>query len=545
MAKNEEVLLTEKEVWDVVKFANAMSDMFGKAYLSPAMINSRMKDLNLNPKAATEALLNTAMQDPKGNEEQLRQFSQNFELSSMVYKRLLTYLSNMLAFDITYTNNGEKEDYSKPRFQRDSKSIEKFLDDFDYKKEFRIVVREMLRNDAYFGIFRKAGEKHVLQELPVDYCKITGRWSNGFLFSFNLHWFIQPGVDINMYPDFFKEKYNEYFNKAEKREYNPTLSPEARGDSSWGYWVDIPTDIGVCFKLTPELATQLPYFTPLFSDLVLQSLMRNLQKNVNMANASKLIMGQVPLLDRDVKATVKDTIAISPDLLGKFMALVKTALSDSVNIASAPLEDLQEIEFEANNDLYDKYLRTALASSGINTNLIFSSDIKPNVIETQLSLNVDEQMMSSTYEQFEDFMNYFANKETEYFKYSFRFEGTNFDVNRDKRLDYAMRLFDKGIVLPQKIAAAIGIKPHHLRRHMIETDATNFMDLLKPPSVEMTKQMQDVLPQPEPNPALPNNQSQSTEEVKRGRPQSSETELGEEGSQTRATGSNISKGGEV
>lgn len=543
MAENQENILTEQEVWDVVKFANAMSDMFGRAYLSPAMINSRMKDLNLNPKQATEALLAKAMENPKENEEQLRQFSQNFELSSMVYKRMLQYLSNMLAFDITYTNDGEKEDYSKPRFERDKKSIEEFLDNFDYKKEFRIVIREMLRNDAYFGVFRKLKDKYILQELPPEYCKITGRWSHGFLFSFDMNWFTQTGVDVNMYPDFFKQKYKESYEKYKGDSYMPSLPPEARGMSSWSDWVDIPTDIGVVFKLTPELATLLPYFTPLFNDLVLQNLMRNLQKNVNMANASKLIMGQVPLLDRDIKATVKDSIAISPDLLGKFMALVKTALSDSVNIASAPLEDLQEIEFEANNELYDKYLRTALASSGINTNLIFSSDVKPNVIETQLSLNVDEQMMASTYEQFEDFMNYFANKETSYFKYLFRFEGTQFDVNRDKRLDYAMRLFDKGIVLPQKIAAAIGMKPHHLRRHMLETDATNFMDLLKPPSVSMTKQMQDVLPQPEPNPALPDNKPK--EEAKRGRPQSSQTELGEEGAQTRSTGANISRGGEV
>lgn len=542
MAENQENIVSEQEVWDVIRFANAMSDMFGKAYLSPAMINARMKDLNLNPKQATETLLNRAMENPKENEEQLRQFSQNFELSSMVYKRLLQYLSNMLAFDITYTNNGKKEDYSKPRFERDMESIEDFLDNFDYKKEFRIVIREMLRNDAYFGAFRKLKNKYVLQELPAEYCKITGRWENGFLFSFDMDWFTQPGVDINMYPDFFKQKYKESYEKYKEGGYIPSISPELRGKSSWLDWVDVPTDVGVCFKLTPELATLLPYFTPLFNDLVLQNLMRNLQKNVNMANASKLIMGQVPLLDRDIKATVKDSIAISPDLLGKFMALVKTALSEAVSVASAPLEDLQEIEFEANNDLYDKYLRTALASSGINTNLIFSSDVKPNAIETQLSLNVDEQMMSSTYEQFEDFMNYFANKETDYFKYSFRFEGTNFDVNRDKRLDYAMRLFDKGIVLPQKIAAAIGMKPHHLKRHMIETDATDFMDLLKPPSVSMTKQMQDVLPQPQPNPPTA---SGPVEEAKRGRPQSDLNDLGEEGMKTRETGANISRGGEV
>lgn len=551
---NEEILLEESEVWDIIEFARALgSGPFGyNNYITTDMINARMKDISLNPVQADITTLATAMSNPKESEDTLRSFSQDFELQSMVYKRLITYLSNMLAFDITYTSDAKAEDYTKPRYTKDLELVEKFLDSFEYKKEFRIVIREMLRNDTYFGCFRDLGDRYVLQELPPEYCKITGRWENGFLFSFNMYWFWQSGVDINMYPEFFREQYkNMLENKKEAKNYQPFLSPELRGRTGWSDWIDVPVDIGVCFKLSPELATNLPYFSPLFNDLVLQPLMRNLQKNLNMAAASRMITGEVPLLNKEIKATVKDSIAISPDLLGKFMALVKSAISDSIKVASAPLQNIKGIEFESDNDMYDSYLRTALASSGINTNLIFSSNIKPNAIETQLSLNVDEQMMSALYEQFEDFINYRLSKVTKYFKFIVSFEGTDFSTDRDKRFERAMSLFDKGIILEQKIAASLGMKPAQLRRHMEQSAASDFVSKLTPPShiqqLEIIKETAEQQAQTMNNPMnMPKPQSKSeTSQSGAGRPRKSISELGEEGMRTRETGQNVAKGGKI
>jgi len=541
--KEEKILLTETEVWDVIKFARSL---YGYSYLSPSLINARMKDINLNPREATDNLLEQAMKNPKSNEGLLREFSQNFELTSMVYKRLLQYLSNMLAFDITYICDvdTEKNEYNKPRYKSDTKIVEKFLDKFDYKKEFRIVIREMLRNDAYFGLFRDLGDKYILQELPPDYCKITGRWSRGFLFSFNMDWFDQAGVDINMYPPFFKKKLNEINKKRKTSTYKPSIYPEKRGRVFWNNWVDIPTDIGVCFKLSPELVTKLPYFVPLFSDLILQPLMRKLQKNTNMAAASKIIMGEVPLLNKEIKATVRDSFAISPDLLGKFLYIVKAAISDAIKVGAVPLNNIRSMDFKGDNNLYDSYIRTALATSGINTNLIFSSSIKPNAIETQLSLDVDEQMMEAIYPQFDDFMDYFINKKTKHFEFYFVFEGTEFSTNRKKRFDTAMALFNQGIILEQKIAASLGMKPHHLRRHLERAKETKFMELLMPPSVETQKQLQEFMPQQ----LYPGQQPQQTtenEKKDKGRPKKDISEISEEGAQTRATGANIGRGGDI
>lgn len=541
----DETLLTPEEVWSVVEFARYLNGY--TSFISPDSINARMKQINLNPIASTEALLSAAMRDPKNSEETLRGMSQFFELTTMVYKRLISYSANMLSFDITYTSNAKSGDYMLPKYKKDLDIVESFLDKFEYRSEFRAAVREMLRNDAYFAAFFDLGDKYILQELPSNYCKITGRWEGGLLFSFDFSWFDQPGVDIDTYPVWFKKKYVE-LNKKRKElndsssTYKPSLPLEKRGSSYYMTWVDVPPEVGVCFKFSPELATRLPYFTPLFNDLILQPAVRALQQNMNMAEASKMIVGEVPLLNKEAKATVRDSIAISPDLLGKFLALVKSGISDAVKIAAAPLENFKAIDFDGNNEMYDKYVRTTLALSGVNTNLIFSSNIKPNVIETQLSLNVDEQLMCTLYEQFEEYLGYQINLRTKYYKFRFVFEGTDFSVNRDSRFEKAMSLFDKGIVLPQKIAAALRMKPSELRKQMEEAKATGFMDMLTPPSLMQQKELAKIGNESTEN-KIGEIQPDKKEGV--GRPQKEITDLTDEGSNTRAGGQNIARGGSV
>lgn len=550
MAKNKkenDVLLSESEVWDILQFARAYNPYFLSGY-SPELTSQIMKSISYNPMQATEKSLEKSMVDPRNNEEALQYFSQDFELQSMVYKRLLSYLANIPSFDITYTSDVESKNYKTPRYKRDLKEVEDFLDNFDYKNEFRIVTKQLLRNDVFFGCLREVENSYIIQELPTQYCKITGRWAHGYLFSFNMQYFLNPGTDIHGYPEFFQKKYKELFIDSDSENtntYKPWLSSEKRGLSSWAYWVDVPVHVGTAFKLTQELAVRLPYFTPLFSDLVLQTAMRNLQKDSNLASASKMIIGEVPMLKGDTKATVRDSIAISPKLLGEFMSIVKSSISDSIRMASAPLENMQAISFDTNNDMYDKYLKTALSSSGVNTNLIFSSDLKPNVTETQLSLNVDEQLMTSLYSQFEGFLNYYVGKKTNTYRFKFKFEGTNFYTDRTTRFNNAMKLFNVGIVLPQKIAASIGMKPADLRRHMEESKANNFMDDLMQPSVAQAEKLNDVLPQPSSQPSSLEIDKKAGTGDSRGRPRKNDMEISEEGSATREKGSNISRGGQV
>lgn len=519
--------LTEEQVYDVLRFAREISG-YGNA-ITPMLLNQRMQDINLNPVKAEEDSLTSALLDPKSNEEQLQNFSQSFELQSQSYKRILGYLSNMPLwnFDITCINY-EKGDANTSKFKKDYKLVQSFFDRFDIKKEFGLAFREMLRNETFFCSPRfDIEDKPILQELPSsnNYSKITGRWSYGLLMSFNLLWFMIPGVDLRLYSPFFKKKFNEFM-KANSQGYNPALSVDNRGNSSWVYWYDLPVSEGWVFKMTPEISSRVPYFSPLFKDLIQQDTMRNLQKNINMAQAVKLIAGEVPLL-KEGKANVADMIAIKSETLGKFLALLKGALSEAIKVGAAPLENLQALEWSENNTMYQTFLRTSVASSGINSNLVFNSDQKPNALESQLSVNVDESIIHAVYPQFNDFLNYWINKETKHFKFKASLYGTDFFTSRAEEFDRMTMLMDKGIVIPSKIANSLGMSVFDLERQIQFAKDSEFVDNLTPilSAFNTPKELQG--------------------DGAAGRPQKSASKLGESGAQTRDTGSNIEKGGKV
>jgi len=531
MAKTKNIVeepleLSEEEIWDIVKFSQGLSG--GGMYLSPYQISQRMKDVNLNPLQATEDELTKALANVKNSEISLQSFSQDFEIQSQLYKRILLYLQNLLSFDLSYECiNAKAKDYTTPKYQKDLDIVKEFFDRFDYVKEFRSVVGELLRNEAYFSCVRFDGEQIVLQELPAspDYTMITGRWGYGLLFSFNMHWFIQPGVSIDMYPKFFSEKYSETFkSKSSPQTYHPELPPELRGNSYWVDWQDIPvgTDpYGWCFKMNPTLSNRHPFFAGLFLDLIQQPLMRALQKNINMTAAARLLLGQVGKL-KDPTVKEKNQFDISPELLGKFLALVKSAISDSIKVAAAPLEQMQAISFTSENQVYPTFLRNAVAASGVNANLIFTNENRVNLLETQLSVNSDEQLMTALYSQFNAFLNYHINRLTKHFKFKFEFEGTQFFNNRQQRMEFQTTLMSNGIVLPGKIAAAMGMRPQTLIRMIEESKAMGFTDMLTP--------------------IIPGAQLSGAEGV--GRPVKKDGDLSDSGAQTRETGGNLPRGGE-
>ena len=109
------------------------------------------------------------------------------ELNSMLYRRILLYFSGLMSFDWNYvcTNISNPKEYSSPAFKKDLSLVSEFFDKFNVKQEFRVAMKQMLRQEAFYSIFRDDGEKYILQELPQIYSKITGRWDFGLVYDFN------------------------------------------------------------------------------------------------------------------------------------------------------------------------------------------------------------------------------------------------------------------------------------------------------------------------------------------------------------------------
>lgn len=516
--------LTTEQVWNVLEFAKSYTSgmMGGQGIFTPDLLSSRMKDISFSPMELSENEIVEALKNPKNNEATIRSIVEYLEITSMSFRRIVSYQHSQLAFDLTWTVDAEQKDYSKSTFKKEQKQIYDFIDNFNYKSDFRIALKQMLRNEVFICTPRQQGKKLVLQELPIDRCKITGRWDYGLLIDFDFTYFLQPGVSLDMYHPWFKQRFYEVFN-GDYKKYDPSLPINRRGENQFAMWVSVEPQYAWCFKFDPSIVTQIPYYSSLVPEFMSQAYVRSLQKSQYTLSASKILFGAVPLL-KDQKTTLKDALAISPEVAGKFLALVKSALGDAIKVATAPMEDADLFSVDSDNDQYSSYLQTAVSSSGVNTPLVFSGKQKANALESQLSWFSDYLIMDKVYPQFNNFMNFFGNKVVSNYKWSFEFEGSDYYLDRDRRLDDALSLADRGIVLPQKISAAIGMPYHKMLRMLDESDATGFVDRLKP--IQMASQM-------------------SAEAQEKGRPQKKNSELSDSGMETRDSGSNLEKGGNV
>ena len=157
MTDDRKDLLSEGEVWDVLEFAKNSSPYYNN-YFTPDLVNSAMKDVNMNPLVADQAKIEKALSDPKNSEEQLIGYSQYFELIDMIYKRSLYYMGNMLSFDYTYVPiNATVKDLKKDTYKKDEERLHEFFDKFNVKKEFTTVTRQLMRQETFYSIFRDDG----------------------------------------------------------------------------------------------------------------------------------------------------------------------------------------------------------------------------------------------------------------------------------------------------------------------------------------------------------------------------------------------------
>jgi len=487
--KNNEELSTD-ELYDVLSFAKQMYNYNG--IFTPDLVNAKMKDINLNPIAATEEGINTALLNPKSNERNLQGYSEYFQLTNMLYKRTLEYLDGMLSFDYTYSckNAFTPADYKSKAYKDDIKILNDFLDRFEVKKEFKKVMKNLVSQEIMYTVLRTDGDLYTLQELPSEYCKITGRWDYGLLFDFNMMWFInQPAVDINMYPKVFKK----YYKRVIDSKNNGYLPSNLKRDSEWIYWVQTNPEDGLwSFKFRPEQITQIPFLAPLFPDLSQLPLMRSLQRNKSIMEASRLIVGIIPLLKDNKSGNVKDMLAISPETAGKFANLMRNGLSEAFKVGIAPFESVEAPDFKiSDHSIMNDYNKNTVSMTGINSRMIYSND-RQNAEETRNSIGVDEYMLYYIYPYFNNFMEFHINQRTKKYKFKFNFEGTEFPQNRQIRFDNVIALADKGIILPQKFAAAIGMEYKDFERQRMEAGANSWVDSLTPILTSFTMSGKDL-----------------------------------------------------
>lgn len=473
--------ISRSDVQDIIDFSSGLMAMDG--FYSPFLSNQLLTNLNNNPRLPSAESVKKALNDYKNSGEELQGFVEFASSFDMIFKRTLYSYANALSFDLQVTckNAYTESDYQSDEYKKDRQTVDNFLTNFDYKKEFYNVLLNVLKRDTYFTWFRKTKTgnrgkmKFVLQIMPQDYCMLTGYFEKGLLWSLNILYYMQPGVDLNGFDPSITKTYLRALETIDS--YVPSAPLNDR-KGSYAMWADVsPLDGAWAWKFDTSSFANNPFLSPYVANVLRSDEIGELQYNKDLIAASGILAGEIKLFDSAKSGTKANQFAIDPKTLGTFMSLVKKGLQSTIKAVAVPLENIKFFQFEDKNP--NSYTNELTTTAGIGTGIsrvIYSSDKMSNA-ELEAALNEVYQTMKPMYAQFNNFLDFYVNQMTSKYKFKFEFVGSNYQFERDARFDKMMKMADKGLVLNSSAwASAVGMNPVTFDRMLAESKYTGWID---------------------------------------------------------------------
>lgn len=471
MAEDVRDSLTEEQANWLKEVAVAFSDtLIGNTLFTPQLLHRNLVNLNNNPDVPDYDKLVKALKDAKHSTRTLQGYQEWMEMAEITFKRLLEYYSNILAFDLSYTcvNVKEKSEYDTPKYKKDKKKVEDFLINFNYKKEFLKVVRQMMRTETGYYWLRNnkdaSNPQYTLQLMPQEYCLTTGAWEKGYLYDFDMNYFLQTGVDINGYDDVFKEIMNQMYGEGQTiYDYNPSNKFDNR-TGKFAFWTQtsplymhngLPSGAWM-FKLDDSNFNDVPFLSSLMRDAIMNIPTRKLQYDKDALGAYAYLIGEIKML----KSNEPNATAFDPVRLGTLLQIVKQALDKHIVVGAMPSEENKMYQYKDENaTMAETQYKTTLATGASASRILYSSD-KMSQEEVRNAILADYNVMKKVYTQFNNFLDFYVNTLTKHYKFKFMLDGSSYGFEREWRKEGIMKLAQTGIVLNETaFASAFGYDP--------------------------------------------------------------------------------------
>ncbi|MDR2277363.1 MAG: hypothetical protein LBE23_05850 [Vagococcus sp.] len=509
---------------DYAKAFNSQKYTGNMYMLSPQLLNSGLKDMNMLSSVFNTDQIKRMVMQPHEYEQELRKLS-FYDFNTIgIYKQIINLWSKLLTFDwnpIPYTVDGKpisSSDFHSEAYKSDYAELCKFFNNFKEKDEFSKVLWNLCMYDTYYTSYREYEDHIYLQELPSSHCMIDSDSYLGYLFSLDLSYFMNNGVDINAYSPKIKQLFNQAINNS-KMNYRPDM-PNRNG--KWVNWTTMMPDDAYVFKFNRQFAGSVP---PLLSSMIDYSKIdkyKELEDTKKQLEAYKVIFATVPRLTGNKTGNRTDDFAISATALGEFVAAVKETLGASVDFKAAPLEDFKAFDFspsanEAN--LLNTELKNIMLQAGTTDALSMTGTV--NMASADIYKTFTSSVIEDLYGQFSNFCEYHINKNCKKFKWRIEFLGTKFD--RKDRIKQADNDLQYGIITPN-IYSSRGIKFTDAQNITNMMYTMGYPEFMKPVKTASTMSSKD-------------------KENSSGRDLKDESDLSDSGAQTRNADSNTNTKG--
>jgi len=390
---------------------------------NPFIQNRRIKNSSFTPEYFDEEALAAALRRPEESEDILRAMSAWLYYTNYVYQTLVKLDRDTPRFNYTYLPLYiDNQDDNK--MKADSIFIDKLLKKFKVNETFKTIANQVSIEGKCSYLVRTSFDKKnpdflILQKLDPKHVKITGFSSiQKFTVSFDFAIFCQPGYNIDLYPQFFKDTYNKMVEEGfmvpdqyggKKLNINANL-PKGwtleNDDSRYFLWVKLPP--GLCWTFFRDGAhpNALPEMAGLFPDFASLDNYRWLAGQLESKAVSSVMTAEVPLVaDGNLKPGADQT-ALSTDVIMGYTSLWNDMISSNIEAFFAPFSGFKLHELsnqpESLDIIYSK-TRDLIAASG--QTALLSLDEKPSIAATKAAEQIKEAACDYLSRQFEGFLN--------------------------------------------------------------------------------------------------------------------------------------------
>ena len=286
----------------------------------------------------------------------MREISEYFYRTSGIYSRILRYMAFMYRYDWYVTPYVYDKKFKAEKIEENFYKCLSDLDAFNVKKKLGEIALKVLLEGAYYGYKVEANGRIVLQELPVNYCRVRFYYGDIPAIEFNMKYFDENFTTqeeknkvLKLFPKEFRKGYDKY-----KR---GLLPPDFQGDDSGWYLLDHKMTV----KFNMNDADYPPFISviPLIIDL---DQAQELDKRKTMQKLLKIVIQKMPfdkngdlIFDVDEAQQLHNNAvqmlkkAIGVDVLTTFADVDVQSLSDS-NASTAQNDDLERVERQLYNE---------------------------------------------------------------------------------------------------------------------------------------------------------------------------------------------------
>ena len=359
----------------------------------------------------------TYIQNPAGNEKQLRAMSQFLERVSMPYRRILWYYASIPRF---YWNLTPKLSLSEPPDEesvlQSYSEICRVVENLDLKQEMKNAIFFALRDGAFYGFVYEDDKSIFIHRLDPDYCKPVQIESGVFNFAFDFSYFKKNQEALETWDSSFQTMYNAY-----------------QKDNTNMRWQILDPQRSICIKADPSTEEVLPFFIGIFEALLDLIDARTLQRNKDIIENYKLIVQKIPLFSESGSKDMDD-FKLELETVQAFSQRLVDSIPENVGVATTPME-IDTVDFKPDdnsNDILSSSMKTVFDDSGVSQMLF--NDNRSGSVGLDASIKTDIALSWLLVDSIERWMRRFINYRTSSVEFSFEILDVNI-FNKDAAID--------------------------------------------------------------------------------------------------------------